>query len=128
MASVNVRYLVHDVQASVAFYRDLLGFEVEQHAGPGFASVTREALRVLLSSPAGPRGGAVQPMPDGTKPEPGGWNRIQLQVADLAAEIARLRPLGARFRNEVVQGLGGRQILLEDPSGNLIELFEPKAR
>ena len=128
MASVNVRYLVRDVEASLQFYRDLLGFEVEQHSGPGFAAVTRGELRLLLSSPREPRGGAVQAMPDGTKPEPAGWNRIQLQVPDLAREIERLRSLGARFRNEIVQGKGGRQILLEDPSGNFIELFEPLER
>jgi catechol 2,3-dioxygenase-like lactoylglutathione lyase family enzyme len=125
MASVNVRYIVRDVEAGLQFYRDLLGFELEQHSGPGFASVTHGELRLLLSSPREPRGGAVQAMPDGATPEPGGWNRIQLQVPDLTRESERLRALGARFRNEIVQGRGGRQILLEDPAGNFIELFEP---
>ncbi|HET6340120.1 MAG TPA: VOC family protein [Polyangiales bacterium] len=124
MASVNVRYIVRDIPASLQFYRDLLGFELEQNPGPGFASVTRGELRLLLSSPQEPRGGAVQPMPDGQLPQPGGWNRIQLQVDDLAREVERLRPLGARFRNDVVRGKGGLQILLEDPAGNLVELFE----
>jgi len=124
MASVNVRYIVRDIPASLQFYRDLLGFELEQNPGPGFASVTRGELRLLLSSPQEPRGGAVQPMPDGQLPQPGGWNRIQLQVDDLAREVERLHPLGARFRNDVVRGKGGLQILLEDPAGNLVELFE----
>jgi catechol 2,3-dioxygenase-like lactoylglutathione lyase family enzyme len=125
MASVNVRYIVRDVRASVTFYRDLLGFEVEQNPGPGFASLTRGELRLLISSEQAPGGGAVQAMPDGSRPEPGGWNRVQLVVGDLDRELERLRPLGARFRNEIVQGRGGRQILLEDPSSNLIELFQP---
>ena len=124
MASVNVRYIVRDIPTSLQFYRDLLGFELEQNPGPGFASVTRGELRLLLSSPQEPRGGAVQPMPDGQLPQPGGWNRIQLQVDDLAREVERLHPLGARFRNDVVRGKGGLQILLEDPAGNLVELFE----
>jgi catechol 2,3-dioxygenase-like lactoylglutathione lyase family enzyme len=124
MASVNVRYIVRDIPASLQFYRDLLGFELEQNPGPGFASVTRGELRLLLSSAQEPRGGAVQPMPDGQQPQPGGWNRIQLRVENLAQEVERLRPLGARFRNELVRGKGGVQILLEDPAGNLVELFE----
>jgi catechol 2,3-dioxygenase-like lactoylglutathione lyase family enzyme len=127
MASVNVRYIVRDITASLAFYRDLLGFELEQHPGPGFASVTHGELRLLLSSSQEPRGGAVQAMHDGEQPQPGGWNRIQLQVEDLAREVERLRPLGARFRNPIVRGKGGLQILLEDPAGNFVELFEPYA-
>jgi catechol 2,3-dioxygenase-like lactoylglutathione lyase family enzyme len=125
MTSVNVRYIVRDLEASLEFYRELLGFEVEMHPGPGFASLTRGDLRLFLNSHQAPGGGATREMPDGAVPEPGGWNRIQLVVRDLDREIERLRPLGARFRNEVVQGRGGRQILLQDPSGNLIELFQP---
>jgi catechol 2,3-dioxygenase-like lactoylglutathione lyase family enzyme len=125
MASVNVRYIVRDIPASLEFYRDLLAFEVEQNPGPGFASVTRGELRLLLSANAGTGGGAVQAMPDGAQPVPGGWNRVQLRVDDLEREVERLKQRGARFRNQVVQGRGGRQILLEDPAGNLIELFQP---
>lgn len=127
MASVNVRYIVRDLSASVQFYRELLGFEVEQQPGPAFASLTRGELRLLLNSHQAPGGGATQSMPDGAVPEPGGWNRIQLVVPNLERELERLRPLEARFRNQVVEGRGGRQILLEDPSGNLVELFEPHA-
>ena len=104
---------------------DRLGFEVEMHPGPGFASLMRGDLGLLLNAPSGP-GGAAQPMPDGRTPEPGGWNRIQLEVADLASEVDALRAAGASFRNEIVTGRGGKQILLDDPSGNPIELFEPQ--
>ena len=124
MDTVNVRYIVRDVKACLEFYRDLLGFEVEMNPGPGFAMLKRGALRLLLNSNQAPGGGAMQRMPDGSEPEPGGWNRFQLTVRDLEGEVVRLRAKGARFRNEVVQGRGGQQILLEDPSGNLIELFE----
>ena len=124
MATVSVRYIVDDVDAAIAFYNRDLGFHVELHPGPGFAMLSRGDLRLLLSTPAGP-GGAAQPMPDGRKPEPGGWNRIQLQVDDLVREVERLREAGARFRNEIVAGFGGKQILLDDPAGNPIELFEP---
>lgn len=127
MPKVSVRYFVHDVDAAVTFYSDLLGFGVDARPAPGFAVLSRDGLRLLLSLPSGP-GGAAQPMPDGRRPEPGGWNRIQLEVADLASEVARLRGAGARFRNELVSGFGGMQILLEDPSGNPIELFQPPAR
>ena|SRR5438093_219833 len=124
MATVSVRYIVDDVDAAIAFYNRHLGFHVELHPGPGFAMLSRGDLRLLLSTPTGP-GGAAQPMPDGRKPEPGGWNRIQLQVDDLVREVERLREAGAHFRNEIVAGFGGKQILLDDPAGNPIELFEP---
>jgi len=124
VASVSVRYIVSDVEAAIAFYSGQLGFRVEFHPGPGFAMLSRGGLRLLLSTPGG-GGGAGQAMPDGRKPEPGGWNRIQLEVADLGREVERLRTAGARFRNEIVVGNGGKQILIEDPAGNLVELFEP---
>jgi len=124
MATVSVRYIVDDVDAAIAFYNRHLGFHVELHPGPGFAMLSRGDLRLLLSTPTGP-GGAAQPMPDGRKPEPGGWNRIQLQVDDLVREVERLREAGAHFRNEIVAGFGGKQILLDDPAGNPIEMFEP---
>src|SRR5437899_7074471 len=111
MAPVSVRYIVHDVDASLAFYTQQLGFSVELRPAPGFAIVSRGDLRLLLSAPTGP-GGAAQPMPDGRKPEPGGWNRIRLQVDDLASEVETLREAGARFRNDIVTGFGGKQILL----------------
>ena len=123
MATVSVRYIVNDVDASIAFYTQLLGFEVDLHPAPGFAVLSRGDLRLLLNTPTGP-GGAAQPMPDGRKPEPGGWNRIQLQVPDLAQEVETLRNAGAHFRNDIVTGKGGKQILLDDPAGNPIELFE----
>jgi catechol 2,3-dioxygenase-like lactoylglutathione lyase family enzyme len=123
MATVSVRYIVDDVGEAIAFYTRHLGFGVEFNPAPGFAVLSRGELRLLLNEPGA--GGAGQPMPDGRKPEPGGWNRIQLEVRDLAGEVERMRDAGARFRNEIVSGRGGKQILLEDPSGNLIELFEP---
>jgi len=121
---VNVRYIVNDVDAAIAFYTQLLGFSVVLHPAPGFASLARGNLGLMLNIPSG-TGGAAQPMPDGRKPEPGGWNRIQLQVSDLASEVERLRKAGAHFRNDIVNGNGGKQILLDDPAGNPIELFEP---
>jgi catechol 2,3-dioxygenase-like lactoylglutathione lyase family enzyme len=124
MATVSVRYIVDDVDASIEFYTGHLGFEVAMHPAPGFAALSRGALRLLLNATGGP-GGATRPMPDGRKPEPGGWNRIQLQADDLDGEVETLRSAGLRFRNDIVTGMGGRQILLEDPSGNLVELFEP---
>ena len=124
MSPVSVRYIVDDVDQAVDFYVQRLGFTVQMRPGPGFAAVVRGDLRVLLNSVGGP-GGAAQPMPDGRVPAPGGWNRIQLEVADLAATVAELREHGARFRNEIVEGRGGSQILLEDPSGNPVELFQP---
>jgi catechol 2,3-dioxygenase-like lactoylglutathione lyase family enzyme len=120
MATVSVRYIVHDVDAAIAFYTERLGFGVEFNP-PGFAVLSRGDLRLLLNEPGA--GGAGQPMPDGREPEPGGWNRIQLEVDDLVGEVEALRD--ANFRNEIVGGRGGKQILLEDPSGNPIELFEP---
>ena len=123
MATVSVRYIVDDVDAAIYFYTRHLGFGVELHPAPGFASLSRGDLRLLLNAPGA--GGAGQAMPDGRRPEPGGWNRIQLEVRDLAGEVERMRDAGARFRNEIVSGRGGKQILLEDPSGNPIELFEP---
>lgn len=124
MTHASVRYIVDDAQAAAVFYSERLGFELQAQPGPGFAILTRDGLRLLLSEPTGP-GGAAQPMPDGSRPEPGGWNRLQIEVDDLEAEVDALRRAGARFRNEIVRGRGGAQILLEDPSGNPIELFEP---
>lgn len=127
MATVSVRYIVNDVDAAMRFYTEQLGFDVALHPGPGFAVVSRGDLRLLLSGTGGP-GGAAQAMPDGRRPEPGGWNRIQLETDDLAAMVATLTQAGARFRNEIVAGMGGQQILLEDPAGNPIELFQPARR
>jgi catechol 2,3-dioxygenase-like lactoylglutathione lyase family enzyme len=119
---VNVRYMVDDVDEAVAFYTAHLGFTVRSNAAPAFADVTRGNLRLLLS---GPKSSAGRPMPDGRTPEPGGWNRIHFIVDDIAAEVERLRAAGLTFRNDIVTGPGGRQILLEDPAGNVIELFQP---
>jgi len=119
---VNVRYMVDDVAAAVDFYTTNLGFTLNTAAMPAFADITRGNLRLLL---AGPQSSAGRPMPDGRRPEPGGWNRIHFIVDDITAEVARLRAAGVRFRNDVVTGPGGRQILLDDPSGNPIELFQP---
>jgi catechol 2,3-dioxygenase-like lactoylglutathione lyase family enzyme len=121
---VNVRYMVDDVQAAIGFYTSHLGFTLRLDAAPAFADVTRGNLRLLL---AGPRSSAGRPMPDGRKPEPGGWNRIHFIVPDIAAEVARLRAEGVPFRNDIVTGPGGKQILVEDPAGNVVELFEPAA-
>ena len=126
MSPVSVRYIADDVESSTAFYRDNLGFTVDMSPAPGFAVLSRGELRLLLNAPGA--GGAGEAMPDGRMPEPGGWNRIQLEVEDLAAEVEALRNAGASFRNEIVTGRGGKQILLEDPSGNPIELFEPAER
>lgn len=122
---VNVRYMVSDVQASVDWYCDNLGFKTQMNAAPAFASVERGALRLLLS---GDRSSAGRPMPDGRQPEPGGWNRFQLLFDDLAAEVDRLRARGVSFRNDILTGPGGSQVLAEDPSGNVVELFQPAAR
>jgi catechol 2,3-dioxygenase-like lactoylglutathione lyase family enzyme len=124
MATVNVRYFVSDVNEAIAFYTAHLGFVVERQPAPGFGILSRGELRLLLSASTGP-GGAAQPMPDGRKPEPGGWNRIQIEVEDLASTVGALRRAGARFRNDIVTGFGGKQILLRGPAGNPIELFEP---
>ncbi|KWV50709.1 MULTISPECIES: VOC family protein [Rhizobium] len=120
--TVNVRYMVDDVEAAIAWYTTHLGFSVLTNYAPAFADVRRGALRLLLS---GPTSSAGRPMPDGELPRPGGWNRIHLIVDDLSAEVARLRGAGVQFRNEIVTGPGGSQILLIDPSGNSVELFQP---
>ena len=127
MATVQVRYIVHDVDAAIAFYTTQLGFKLEMHPAPPFAMLSRGDLRLVLSAP-NPAGGGGQSMPDGTKPQPGGWNRFAIPVDDLAATVERLRAAGARFRNDIVTGVGGKQIILDDPSGNPIELFEPTVR
>jgi catechol 2,3-dioxygenase-like lactoylglutathione lyase family enzyme len=127
METVSVRYIVDEVELAVAFYTTHLQFGVVVHPGPGFAMLERGNLRLLLNKPGG-GGGAGQSMPDGQSPEPGGWNRVQLPVENLAQEVDRLQQAGCRFRNEIVVGNGGKQILLEDPSGNLVELFEPVPR
>ena len=126
MSAASVRYIVNDVDEAIDFYRDHLGFELQMHPDPAFAMLNRDALRLVLVSPVGAdhRGGGSRPMPDGTTQEPGGWNRFMLEVPDLDDVVSTLRSKGARFRNEIVTGVGGRQILLEDPSGNPIELFE----
>ncbi|MFC4865877.1 VOC family protein [Streptomonospora arabica] len=126
MATVHVRYIVDDVDAAVEFYRLHLGFTVEARPGPGFAVLARGDLRLLASAASGP-GGAAQPVPDGRTPRPGGWNRIQLRVEDLAAVVETLRSAGVRFRGDVVTGRGGTQVLVEDPAGNAVELFQPFA-
>lgn len=122
MSSVSVRYMIDDVPAAIVFYTAHLGFSLEQDASPAFASVSRDGVRLLLS---GKSSSGRRPMPDGRLPVPGGWNRIQLQVADIASEVERLRAAGLHFRNDIVTGPGGSQILLDDPSGNPVELFEP---
>jgi catechol 2,3-dioxygenase-like lactoylglutathione lyase family enzyme len=124
MATVQVRYIVHDVDAAIAFYTQHLGFRVDMHPAPAFAMLSRGDLRLVLSVP-NPAAGGGQAMPDGTVQSPGGWNRFAIEVNDLAATVARLRAAGAHFRNDVVTGVGGKQILVDDPSGNPVELFEP---
>jgi catechol 2,3-dioxygenase-like lactoylglutathione lyase family enzyme len=130
MATVNVRYIVNDVDAAIGFYCQQLGFKGEMHPAPMFAILSRGDLRLLLSQPGEPGGpgGGSQPTPDGTKPEPGGWNRISLEVSDLAAMVEALQGAGVHFRNETVVGVGGKQVLLDDPSDNPVELFEPGPR
>jgi catechol 2,3-dioxygenase-like lactoylglutathione lyase family enzyme len=117
-----VRYLVDDVEASIGFYTQELGFTLERRMGPAFAIVNRDDLSVWLS---GPESSAARPMPDGRLPEPGGWNRLVVTVDDLAAEVETMKEAGVRFRNEIVTGPGGKQIVLDDPAGNAVELFEP---
>lgn len=124
MATVGVRYIVHDVDAAIAFYCDRLGFTEMMHPAPTFAMLGRGDLRLVLSAPGGGPGGG-QAMPDGSVPEPGGWNRFTLEVDDIERTVAELRGAGVAFRNDIVTGVGGRQILVEDPSGNPVELFEP---
>ncbi len=123
MGKVNVRYIVDDIDRAISFYTDILGFKLELHPAPGFASLSRGDLQLLLNRPG--EGGAGQSMPDGKSPAPGGWNRIQIEVEDLEATVEKLKKAGARFRNAIVTGNGGKQILVEDPAGNPVELFQP---
>jgi catechol 2,3-dioxygenase-like lactoylglutathione lyase family enzyme len=127
VSTVSVRYIVDDVDAAIAFYRDHLGFREQMHPDPAFAMLTRGDLRLVLVAPvpAGHPGGGSRPMPDGTPQRPGGWNRFMIEVPDLAATAEKLRAAGVRFRNEIVTGVGGNQVMIEDPSGNPVELFEP---
>lgn len=124
MTTVRVRYMVNELDPAVEFYTKYLGFKVEQQVRPNFAMLSRGNLELVLSTPFG-SGGAAKPMPDGRKPEPGGWNRIIINVDDLPAEVARLRKSQLHFRNDIVSGPGGSEILLDDPSGNPVELFQP---
>lgn len=124
MTTVRVRYMVNELDPAVEFYTEYLGFQVKQQAKPNFAMLSRGNLELVLSTPFGP-GGAAKPMPDGRKPEPGGWNRIIINVDDLSAEVGRLRKAQLHFRNDIVEGPGGSEILLDDPSGNPVELFQP---
>jgi catechol 2,3-dioxygenase-like lactoylglutathione lyase family enzyme len=124
MPSVQVRYIVHDVDAAIEFYTKRLGFTLVMHPAKPFAMLSRGELRLVLSAP-NPMGGGGQALPDGTVPQPGGWNRFAIEVDDLAATVDALRGAGAHFRNEIVTGVGGKQIIVEDPSGNPVELFEP---
>jgi catechol 2,3-dioxygenase-like lactoylglutathione lyase family enzyme len=124
MSKVSVRYIVDDVDAAIDFYCRSLGFQEVMHPAPTFAMLSRDDLRLVLSAPGGGPGGG-QAMPDGASPEPGGWNRFQLEVDDLDTLVADLRGQGAHFRSEIITGVGGRQILVDDPSGNPVELFEP---
>ncbi len=123
--TVNVRYMVDDVEKAITFYTKVLGFDILTNTPPAFANVVSGNLRLLLS---GPTSSAGRPMPDGAKPGPGGWNRIHLIVDDIDAEVTRLRDAGARFRNDILEGPGGKQVLLQDPSGNVVELFQPATR
>jgi predicted enzyme related to lactoylglutathione lyase len=123
MSKVNVRYIVDDVDAAIPFYTDMLDFKLEMHPAPGFASLSRGDLQLLLNRPGA--GGAGQTTRDGQSPAPGGWNRIQIEVEDIEATVGKLKNSGGRFRNDIVTGNGGKQILIEDPSGNPIELFQP---
>ena len=127
MTTTSVRYIVDDVDAAIDFYCGRLGFERQMHPDPAFAMLTRDDLRLVLVSPVGPdhRGGGSRPMPDGTKQQPGGWNRIMLQVEELEGTVEELRRLGVHFRNEIITGVGTKQILVQDPAGNVVELFEP---
>jgi catechol 2,3-dioxygenase-like lactoylglutathione lyase family enzyme len=126
MAAASVRYIVSDIEEAIRFY-ERLGFDVEMHPGPGFAMLTRDDLRLLLNTPAG-GGGAGQAMPDGSLPQPGGWNRFQVEVDNLVATVERLAAAGIRFRSEIITGQGGKQVLADDPSGNPVELFQRSER
>jgi catechol 2,3-dioxygenase-like lactoylglutathione lyase family enzyme len=126
VSTVQVRYIVDDVDKAIPFYTTYLGFNLDMHPSPPFAMLSRGELRLVLSAP-NPRGGGGQPMPDGTPQAPGGWNRFAVQVDDLAATVETLRKAGAHFRNDIVTGVGGKQIIVEDPSGNPVELFQPTA-
>ncbi len=123
MSKVSIRYIVNDVDEAIPFYTEMLGFIVDMHPAPGFASLSRGDLRLLLNRPGA--GGAGQAMPDGQVPAPGGWNRIQIQVEDLATTVENLKKGGCHFRSEIIVGNGGKQIVVDDPSGNPVELFEP---
>lgn len=124
MATVQVRYIVRDIDAAIDFYTTQLGFHLDMHPAPPFAMLSRDALRLVLSVPNA-SGGGGQTMPDGRVPEPGGWNRFAIEVADIAAVVAQLRSSGARFRSDIISGVGGKQIIVDDPSGNPVELFQP---
>jgi len=130
MSTVSVRYIVDDVDAAISFYCEHLGFHEEMHPDPAFAMLTRGDLRLVVVSPVGPdhRGGGSRPMPDGTTQKPGGWNRFMIEVSDLAGTVEALRERGVHFRNDIVTGVGGRQVMIDDPSGNPVELFEPIRR
>jgi catechol 2,3-dioxygenase-like lactoylglutathione lyase family enzyme len=124
MATVQVRYIVDDVDAAIAFYCQQLGFHEDMHPAPAFAMLSRGDLRLVLTKPGGGPGGG-QAMPDGSLPQPGGWNRFAIELADLEATVEQLRQAGTHFRNDIITGVGGKQILVEDPSGNPVELFQP---
>jgi catechol 2,3-dioxygenase-like lactoylglutathione lyase family enzyme len=126
MASVQVRYIVNDVDAAIKFYCEQLGFHEDMHPAPSFAMLSRGELRLVLSKPGGGPGGGSQSMPDGTMPTPGGWNRFAIEVPDVATTVERLRKAGAQFRGDIIVGVGGNQAIVEDPAGNPVELFEPK--
>jgi catechol 2,3-dioxygenase-like lactoylglutathione lyase family enzyme len=126
MASVQVRYIVNDVDAAIKFYCEQLGFHEDMHPAPSFAMLSLGELRLVLSKPGGGPGGGSQAMPDGTMPAPGGWNRFAIEVPDVATTVDRLCKAGVHFRGDIVVGVGGNQAIVEDPSGNPIELFEPK--
>jgi catechol 2,3-dioxygenase-like lactoylglutathione lyase family enzyme len=124
MAKISVRYIVSDVEAAIPFYTDMLGFRLDMHPAPSFAMLSKGDLRLLLSRPGG-AGGGGQTMPDGRMPAPGGWNRIQIEVQNLAATVEELKGAGCRFRSDILVGIGAKQVIIDDPSGNPIELFEP---
>ena len=125
MTTVQVRYIVHDVDAAIGFYTGHLGFHLDMHPAPAFAMLSRGDLRLVLSAP-NPAAGGGQPMTDGRQQHPGGWNRFAIEVSDLGAMVLRLRQAGVQFRSDIIDGAGGRQVIADDPSGNPVELFEPK--